>query len=194
MKRTDEALEKVLEALRVAQPPDGLEERLLRFLRDKSAQELAAWPAWFVQRRFAWAAGAVACVALLSIFGLPLQSRHPREVSRQIMPARVEQAATEQPGVVATQLAEVRVPRHTRHATLQRVRDIPAHAMPLTEQEKLLLQVMQHGSSAEFVMLDRQKQQVQLAREQAQFQSFFGSAELKENINAEDANKVEEER
>ncbi len=176
MKDRDEIVEKVLGGLRAGEPPSGMEDRLLRALRARVAERERRHRPWF-EPGIAAVTAALALAFLLVRYpgrpngrparippsstsqGIPRmsvheQSRHPRKV---LVHARRKQAGLLKPPLIAA--------------------GYPAPPLPLTRQEKLLLQAVRIPAARESAAFHPEVQGAQIARERQAFERFFHQTE-----------------
>lgn len=205
MKNSDEAVERVLAGLREAEAPEGMERRILEAVRDGVPQQ-RDWS--FGGRRIplrlvgtmSWAAAAA---GVLVVAGMLCWSslRGPRVGDRNAVPKEKMEVATTlipQPEMRSAKAIEERTRTliasskgsiHSRRNPLVREKEAtarsemraagyPAPPMPLTEQEKLLLQVVQQGDPEEIAMLNPAVRAVQDAEETFEFGEFFGRVNI----------------
>ena len=200
MKRPDEAVRTVLEGLRRTDVPDGMEERILRGVRDsgiaRRRDSEAAGRALLrarATRRFA----AVCSVAVAGVLAVVLAGRGMRRFEGAWERPKVALApvvSVPRPGLSGTEAAAphaaaTRVERVTVEQKARRVRvhrdekaaalrdahaaSFPAPPLPLTEQERLLLRVVHTGARDEIAMLDPEVRAKEEAARKAEFKEFF---------------------
>ncbi len=188
----DQAIDATLTALReAALPPAGLEQRVLQNLAEQTASTpRASW-------RLAWITVPAALCAVLALIAIPVV-RHPQKA-----PMPVANDAPSSPGLVPVsspkppdQLLVGKAPNsHPRPPRVRRiaiVRENPVAAArgntppppaPLTEQERLLLQIAVSGDPAQRAMLNPEV----LAREEsegdAEFRTFFAKSQSSPTTN-----------
>ena len=198
MNRADERIERVLAGLRETNTPADLDRRITEAV-EKRLTAAGPGSAWFRQRGSVTglllpklAFGAVAAAAVLCVaFGLRNPHRasdaaaaaHAANVQRA-SPAPLEMAGTaavpQRPsvkqGVSRKRRVNVSAVRATRAETPlpARVRaNRPAPPMPLTTQEKLLLQLAREGDPQEIAMLNPEVRAQQEREGKAEFNNFF---------------------
>lgn len=185
MKDAEETIERLLTALRDAEPPAGIERRILRTLEGMEAREALAsaslwrWPVLPSWLRPAMAIP-LACAVILMVAVANYQHRLPSSVVRTPSPETQGRRATvtERPTVVLRRMeAHVAVRRHHNHAA-PAVREtqeasFPAPPLPLTEQERLLLRVARRGDAENVDLLIADVRAAQTAKNTEQFQHFF---------------------
>lgn len=199
MENPEKAIERVLEGLRDAEAPVGMERRIVEAVRERVAEGAGhGWlrrPIWLETRRVGWGAGAVA--VLVAVAMLYTMRRAPEMVQRRAvagMPAVGSKVAVENGGPLrpgGTGRQNVREPlgmSRVRRASARVVDDSdsvalhasnhPAPPMPLTEQERLLLRIVHKGDPVEMAMLDPMVRAARNVEEQAEFQRFFGEVTI----------------
>jgi hypothetical protein len=203
MENPEKAIERVLEGLRDAEAPVGMERRIVEAVRDRVVEGAGhGWlwrPIWLETRRVGWGAGAVAVlVAVAMLYTMRRAPDLPQRRAVAGMPAVGSKGAVANGGPVRpgdivrpgdTERRDVRerlsVSR-VRRASARVVDDgdsiamgaanHPAPPMPLTEQERLLLRIVHKGDPVEMAMLDPMQRASRNAEERAEFQRFFGEA------------------
>jgi hypothetical protein len=203
MKNADEGIERVLAALREAEAPEGMEQRILEAMQNRASARREWRPLGFVMpswpvRKQPW----VIAMASLAVVSLAIcwtafrghRSEHnvvgsKRQVAPADAPAPAAQAVAAReiqplPGRSSAQLRgkadfkRARVASNADTVTLHEMLAVsyPAPPMPLTEQEKLLLRIAHRRDAVELAMLEPMLRIVQEAEEKEEFQRFFGSA------------------
>jgi hypothetical protein len=203
MENPEKAIERVLEGLRDAEAPVGMERRIVEAVRDRVAEGAGhGWlrrPIWLETRRVGWGAGAVAVlVAVAMLYTMRRAPDLPQRRAVAVMPAVGSKVAVASGGPVLpggterpddTERQDVRerlgVSR-MRRASARVVEDgesiamgaanHPAPPMPLTEQERLLLRIVHKGDPVEMAMLDPMQRAARNVEERTEFQRFFGEA------------------
>ncbi len=175
MKDADGTIERLLNGLRDAEPPGGMERRILEALDGMETREMAAstWP-WRPAIAFLVAC-AVILIAAISVH----QHRHaPADLSHS---TSAEARHTTRPELV-TQKAPTAPRRTTARVEAKRPRDVPAAIeaasfpappLPLTEQERLLLRLAHRGDADNMAILNPDVRASQTAKATEQFQQFF---------------------
>jgi hypothetical protein len=185
MKDTEETIERLLNGLRDAEPPAGIERRILRALDGMEARETSAsaslwhWPILPPWLRPAMVIP-LACAVILMVVVTDYQHRLPSSVVRSSSSgSEVRQATvTQKPTVVPPRMdAHVAVRRRHNHA-VPAVREtqeasFPAPPLPLTEQERLLLRLAHRRDAENMALLNPAVQAAQIAKTTEQFQHFF---------------------
>jgi hypothetical protein len=201
MMNSDEAIERILAALRDTEAPAGMERRILESIRDVVPRR-SGWrpmmPSWLVGMR-TWAI-AVAGVAVVSsiVCWTAFREYRPGHDSigskSQIVPANLTApevrvaAANAQTRLPGSPVVRGRGKTNTRRAAFvredeptaaqheMRAANHPAPEAPLTEEEKLLLRIAHRGDPAEMAMLNPLLWSVRDAEEKAEVQRFFESS------------------
>jgi hypothetical protein len=189
MENPEKAIERVLEGLRDAEAPVGMERRIVEGVRDRVAAGAGhGWlrwrPIWLETRRLAWSAGTVAVlVAVAMLYTMRRAPDLPQRRVVVVVPAVGSKVAvanggsvlpTERP-VSRVRRASVRVVDGGNSIALGAANH-PAPPMPLTEQERLLLWIVHKGDPVEMAMLDPMQRAARNVEEEAEFQRFFGEA------------------
>jgi hypothetical protein len=205
MKNSHEAMEKVLQGLRNAEAPTGMERRILERLEGQASarsrmERRQLRPSWLRVP----AGYAVCGVALAGMFALvlavPVVRRLgyvPARLKGSVAPAApmapspaaahgVELSSHEQgsrwsgtTNAPRTGLVRVADPVDSPDAVAwseMQAASQPAPPMPLTEQEKLLLRIAHRGEPVEMAMLDPVLRGVDDAKERAEYLKFFGQS------------------
>jgi hypothetical protein len=165
MKDSEEAIEKMLSALREVEAPVGMERRILEQLEARAEEKSPRWR-WMVP---------VACVAVLAAMIAVLFMPRTRvpvrvvHVQSAALPRSVEQGRP-----MAHETAHVQKAAYRRRRSSAVARDIPAPPLPLTDQERLLLRVVHQHNPGNLAILEPAKQAAELAKDKEQFQGFFG--------------------
>src|ERR1700677_417330 len=139
MNKPDEAIDKVLAGLRDAEPPAGLERRILEGLEHRATQR------WNWGALVNWAAAGGLALTVLAISLVASTHRVTPQHADQVKPGEL---ATVRPDATSTRSAAIiRAPRaHSVNAKATPVETamepgFPAPPMPLTDQEKMLLRL-----------------------------------------------------
>jgi len=160
MKDSQEAIDRVLAGLRDVETPAGMERRLLAAMEERAAVRVGwQWRRWSV----GFAAAAVLMAAVLV-------SVAPRKVRREVVagvkqplvvpaPAHVAYVQRRNTEILRSAQNDLRVHSEARLEPVTARREtlaggIPAPPMPLTEQEKLLLEIARRGEPAQLTTLD----------------------------------------
>jgi hypothetical protein len=229
MKDSNETIETVLAALRNAEPPAGIERRMLIGVEGRaSARSLLSWrrpwPLWLATQRprasfsmaVAIALAVLAVIAItthhhdhivddtqaLSAANSPVSGRlppaslfaglreghgfsraaSPRQCSRALALASAPASAPASAREVRLLPAERTSPADARDTQTQDAAyaaSVPTPPMPLTEQERLLLQIAHRRDPANLAVLNPALLETQIARDSAQFQEFFAHPPVK---------------
>ena len=187
----DAPLDHLLTGLGSASPAPGFEERILRRLESYPAPQLtrSPWRIWLPALT-----GAFAC-ALIAFVGL-----HGHTVARLSPPVLAPRSAglqspSSQSENIPSAAASARdlhsltanlhkVPKFPTHpqataaspvaeAGPARLASFPAPPLPLTEQERLMLQILHKGDPEEIAMLNPDFRESLLARDRAEYKDFF---------------------
>ena len=211
MKNADEGIERVLAALREAEAPEGMEQRILQSMQ-KRASARRGWnplimfiirmPSLRIRRQsWAIAVTAVAIVSLAACFTVFQGHRMEHDFAdskKQIAPAYPPAPKVQTAAASALQPLPARSVAHSRDKTNTRKAgagsnadsvalhamlavSYPAPPMPLTEQEKLLLRIAHRRDPVELAMLEPLLRSVQDAEEKAEFQKFFRQSPTKQS-------------
>jgi hypothetical protein len=164
MKDSEEAIEKVLGALREVEAPVGMERRILEQLEVRAEEKRLRWR-WMVP---------VTCAAVLAgVVALLFISRgHVPQRVEVVQSAAVPRSVEVRPAV--QEKAHVQRVGYRRRRSSAVARDIPAPPLPLTDQERLLLRVVHQHDPSNLSILEPAKQAAALAKDKEQFQGFFG--------------------
>ncbi len=178
----DRIVEKILAGLRAGEAPSGMEDRLLRALRARVAGRERRHRPWFVP-------GLAAVTAVIALAFLLV--RHPSHTDRH--PARTSPSppsqAVPQVSVHGQMPYSRRVYVHARRKPVGAAKlrlipaGYPAPPLPLTGQEKLLLQAVRIPSARESPAFHPEVQGAQIAKERQDFEQFFHQSE---GVNNED--------
>jgi hypothetical protein len=180
--KQEQMIDATLTALRqAAQPPDGLEQRTLQSLSERTAE--TPRNRW----RVVWLAVPVTvCTALatLSIYTLRQTQRAPSPMANNT-PVSTDSASVRNPQLVEqlptheTTSTPYRQARAHRTAVAHELRvvatdgDTPPPPAPLTEQERLLLQIAVSGDPGQRAMLNPEILARKESEEDAEFRNFF---------------------
>jgi len=192
MNHSEEAVEKILAALRNAEAPSEMNLRILRTLQRQDAihSQRKSAPAWLSlsgTRSFAFGAAfaGLFVVALFvpALFRMkPHHAAAPENTTASLQPAR----APSSPQAQVSSAPRVQTPQRPKgHKTGTARREDsqlleamhapsrPAPPLPLTEQEKLLIGIAHRGDPQQLAMLNTQLRLRQENEEKADFQNFF---------------------
>jgi hypothetical protein len=185
MKDADRTIERLLSALRDAEPSAAMAHRILQAMEAREAE--ASTPRWPRLRPVAtWLAAAVAITGILIVaVAVHQQRRAPADTSsrgtaphgtvplvrRTNQPEAVVQKASMAPRRPAKRGSR-RPPVSTGPET--EAASFPAPPLPLTEQERLLLRLAHRRNPEDTAILNPAVQAVQSAKTTEQFQHFFG--------------------
>lgn len=182
MRDADGTIERLLAGLRDAQPPAGIERRILEALDGMEArEEVTSASLWRLPFRPAIAM-LLACTVILMAGIAVLQYRHaPGDVrnhstSADVRPAtRPEVVVQKAPTVPrrTTSRIPVKHPHDPPAAGETQMASFPAPPLPLTEQERLLLRLAHRGDADNMAILNPDTRAAQTAKATEQFQQFF---------------------
>lgn len=194
---SDGAIDRVLSGLREVEPLQGMQQRVLR-----GATEGARAPRHWsllssLTSKRAWIA-ATACIAVIALAtswtiarshrtsdktaessAQPLQTNPPKPESyktplpvRQVsLPRATTLALSERPAAPVPPLSD----EDALALSEMNAPSLPAPPMPLTEQEKLLVRLIDKGDPIEMAMLDPRLRSSEEASSRADFDRFFAS-------------------
>ncbi|ADV84401.1 hypothetical protein [Terriglobus saanensis] len=192
MNHSEEAVDKILAALRNAESPPGMELRILRELQHQEAirSQRGNWPTWLSlpgARSLAFGTAFAGLFVVVLMIPTLVRLRHPRPASRQTatatpLPAPARSNSPAQPPS-APRLQSSQKPKGHKTAIVHpedaqaleamRAPSQPAPPLPLTEQEKLLLRIAHKGDPQQLAMLNTQLRLQEEKEEKADFQNFF---------------------
>lgn len=206
MKNSDKAVEKVLAGLREAETPEGMEQRILKRLRNVAAEQHERSPRGIASslrliRMPFWAlvTASVAVISLAIGWTVFRQHRAAHNIadSHTVVanpPSTKIQVAARSEVVPLHRSSIARVKRNTNSQKEKLVKEeesvaldemhaasYPPPPMPLTEQEKLLLRVLHKRDPVEFAALDPVLRAERNAEERADVQRFFESVKRRDN-------------
>jgi hypothetical protein len=180
MKNADQTIERVLAALRHAEPSATMERRILEAMAAREAEvSLPFWPRWRSMATSLAAALAIAGMVIVVVAGQQ-HRRAPADTRSRATAPPVRQ--TNQPaGVVQKASTAPRRPagrgsgrRPVSALPERQVASFPAPPLPLTQQEKLLLRLAHRPNPEDTAILNPAVQAAQSAKATEQFQQFFG--------------------
>jgi hypothetical protein len=177
MRDAEKTIERLLAGLRDAEPPCGIEHRILKALDGMDAREASASASlWRWSLRPAIAVLLAGVVILMA--GIAVQQR--RHAPPVLTSAHVRQPAKRElvaraPTVLLRTTSRVPVkPRQDAPAVGNtQAAGFPAPPLPLTEQERLLLRLAQRGDADNKAMLNPDARAALTAKTTKQFQQFF---------------------
>ncbi len=196
---TDEQrIARVLEGLREARPAEGLEQRMLRAVRERApgvihAQRAGHWSMF----PYGSAIAAAVLVGMLVLGSIHRQTRHgeprrnatdnTRRAEPTIAPgsaspvhlAALPPLAYPHPGTAADPRAKWLRASSARlrpkpAADLFAGGNHPAPEAPLTDEERLLLRIAHRGAPEQFAVLNPDARDAQARSDKADFRKFFG--------------------
>jgi hypothetical protein len=194
----DEAIDKVLAALRNASPPEGMEDRIAaRIAREVASPQPVRSRFLALAPSSAWWRGAItgAAAAMLIVFAILLAQRESRSTTWHSKGSTAESGAAQivapgskPPSIVAVSesrsrncpnpaVQPVQVEATTSHARLLRYATLapshPAPAEPLTPQERALLQLARTGDPNQLTTVNPDTLAKTQDQEAADFNKFF---------------------
>jgi hypothetical protein len=178
MRDADETIRILLAGIRDAEPPGGMQSRILQAVELHPAVSPGLLESWGLRPAVALA---FVCAAVL-MAGLAVAIRvyqpwhRSANVARQVIRADVRQGARPETTAVKPAAGPRRkAPREsaTRPRETQ-LASYPAPVLPLTEQERLLLRLAHRHDVQSFAILNRDLQTAASAEAAKQFQQFFG--------------------
>ena len=202
MKDADGTIERLLAGLRDAEPPGGMERRILEALDGMDArEEVTSASLWRRPFRPAFAV-LLTCTVILMVAFTVEQHKHvpgqqlvplkphgtPGQASEGLNGApnifsslRVGQKPQHAPadqrvgsnGAASRQLPPVKHPHDAPAAGETQTASFPAPPLPLTEQERLLLRLAHRGDADNMAILNPDTRAAQTAKATEQFQRFF---------------------
>lgn len=179
MNHADEAIEKVLAGLRQCDPPPAMNRRILDALQSHQDALQAQTRMKLLPR---WAHGAIAsfacalALAFLWVHHAPTPAPPPQTRANLQQPPSsiptVERFHPDNPPVHLARREKDHLP-HYSPAEPAETASFPAPPLPLTGQERLLLQLAHKGDTRNLAMLDAAVADKQEEQNQKQFQDFF---------------------
>jgi hypothetical protein len=204
MTRPDDAMEKVLAGLRDVEAPVGMERRILERLENVAAvRGREGWRhLWFGRPWLSVTLGCGVVAAVIAVvMAIPaVHRRGPVSVRGNDAEAKVvagREAVVENTrgsvekkrvsggmGSVSSQrqvlVSDAQGDEDSVAMSEMRAASFPAPPMPLTDEEKLLLRMVNKGDSVELAMLDPKLEALREAEEKEEFQRFFAKAAVNE--------------
>jgi len=182
MKDAEETIERLLAGLRDAEPPAGIERRILEALDGVDARESSASASFWGRPLRPAISLLLACTVMLMVAITFHQHRHASgdvrnrsagaDVPRATRPEVIAQKAPTVPRRLVSRVSAR--PPHDRPAVGEtQTASFPAPPLPLTEQERLLLRLAHRGDADNFALLNPDVQAAQIAKATEQFQHFF---------------------
>ena len=168
MNHAEESIERLLKGLRGAEPPVGMQRRILEAMEaHEDVRSRAAW---------GWRTAVALPVACLLLLGgwwiVTVTVRHPApEQNNQRVIAATRPAP--KPQEVPASQRRVHSGKRPLRGRVETA-SYPAPPLPLTEQERLLLRLAHRRDAENMAVLNREVQAAQMAKATAQFQQFFG--------------------
>jgi hypothetical protein len=194
MRDAERTIERLLAGLRDAEPPGGMEHRILEALDGMGAREVAASALLWRRPLRPALAMLLACAVILMVVFTVQQRKHVP--GQSLVPLKPKNGLNGAPYIFSSlrvgqkpQRAsvdqKVRSPRwttsgipakHSQDAPAvgeMQTASFPAPPLPLTEQERLLLRLAHRGDSGATAILNPDAQAAQTAKGAEQFQQFF---------------------
>jgi hypothetical protein len=177
MKDPDRTIERLLAGLRDAEPPGGIEHRILKALDGMGARNVAA-PAslWRPAMALLLACAVILMAAVLLHQHRPAPAHLGRSSHADVRSATEPELVTQKTATGSQRTASrvpVRRPRDVSAAGETQATSFPAPPLPLTEQEKLLLRLAHRGDAENMAILNPDVRAAQTAKATEQFQQFF---------------------
>lgn len=177
MKDADGTIERLLAGLRDAEPPGGMERRILEALGGMETRKMAASASLWLPAMALLLACAVILVAAIMV----RQPRHaPADLghttSADVRPATRPELVTQKAATGprrTTSRVVLRRPHEVPAAKETEAASFPAPPLPLTEQERMLLRLAHRGDAENMTMLNPDVRAAQTAKATEQFQQFF---------------------
>jgi hypothetical protein len=184
MKNPDEAIDRVMQGLREAKAPEGMEQRILRAMQQRTAEpRMRAVHPWL----WSFGVASIAAVALIAVWvhRAPRQQIDQIAVKRTILTHSVtNNVAVQTPQSVGlTSRSKVKRAEKSNSASASSEDGLamsemmapsqPAPSAPLTEQERLLLRIVHKGDPQELAMLGPVKRAAWAAKEKIEYENFF---------------------
>ena len=181
----DLIVDTILEGLRKAQAPSGMESRIVDVLQHHACTaSRRKWPRWKTIGLVTTAALATVILGSFVLGHRPMRVSSRTNTQANTIPVNNEL----RPALVTSSRKTVQ--RSVRKLKPQLLstpkRDValisyPAPPMPLTEQEKLLIRLAHKGDPVQLAMLDPVQRAAEYAEERAQVQRFFRTAHTGDN-------------
>jgi hypothetical protein len=181
MRDADGTIERLLAGLRDAEPPAGIERRILEALDGMEGHEASAFAA-FWRRAFRPAMAMLLACTVILIAGIAAhQQRHaPATLSRStgtdVRPAARPELVTQKVSTAprrTTLRVSVKHPHDAPAVAETQAASFPAPPLPLTEQERLLLRLAHRGDADNMAILNPDARAAQTAKATEEFQQFF---------------------
>ncbi len=175
--RENDAIETVLQGLRETQPGPGLEARILQRLQAEEHRPHTAWQALHIPRFVM----ATAATLLLVLAGGWLLHHGHQATQATDTPPQPRQRPAFSTGIATAPATVPRMQRHSTrkaatHAAEQRAGEqvsIPEPPMPLTEQERLLLNLRHRDDPMQLAQLTATAREARYRHEEEQVREFF---------------------
>jgi len=186
MNNSDQDLKRILNGLRDTEPPHAMQQRVLAAVAQREAMPSRVFP-W----SFAALAATAVIAAILAIHLMP-HSTHSSRAANPLPEATVSQIAAAAPDPkpsiphvstkIPANIPSVRTTRRTHQLLCDcdptalaeaNAPSLPAPALPLTEQEKLLRRIAHHPDAVEVAELTSTGREARIAAESDDFKAFF---------------------
>jgi hypothetical protein len=173
MRDADETIKTLLAGFRDAEPPGGMQTRILQAVELLPAASTGLRPAFALAFVFAAVLMAGLTVAVRLDQPWHKSASATRQVTHVVLPQPAQPNRT---AVKATAGLRQKTPRTapTRPREETQLASYPAPALPLTEQERLLLRLAHRHDVQNVAILNRDVQTAASAEAAKQFQQFFG--------------------
>ena len=171
MRDADRTIERLLAGLRDAEPPGGMERRILEALDGMGARKVAASTSRWRRPLRPAIAMLVACTVILMVAFTVQQRTHVP--GQRFVPLKPKPGLNGAPNIVSSRQGSQKPQRVRSHRETTQTASFPAPPLPLTEQEKLLLRLAHRGDSDSTAILNPDVRAAQTAKATEQFQQFF---------------------
>jgi hypothetical protein len=182
MKDAEGTIGRLLAGLRDAEPPAGIERRILEALDGVDARGASTAASFWGRPLRPAIALLLACTVVLVVAitvhrprRAPADLSHSKiaDVGQATRPELVAQKAATVPRRLVSRVAAKRTHDGSAVGETQAA-SFPAPPLPLTEQERLLLRLAHRWDAENFALLNPDVQAAQIAKATEQFQHFFG--------------------
>jgi hypothetical protein len=192
MKNSDELVDRLLAAMRDAEAPEGMKQRIAARLQNHSQATSSTRHEWSrVMPSWTWGACVASVIVIIMVTVKINHSKSLTEVPTTVKPAVIaatEAVREEGSSIAAARPHEAVLRVRTKNATEERgvagdedslamsemmAPSKPAPEAPLTEQERLLLEVVRRGDPEELAMLEPEKRAARNEKEKADVEQFF---------------------
>ena len=172
MRDADETIKVLLAGIRDAEPPGGMQSRILQAVELQPAVSTGLRPSFALA--FVSAAVLVAGLAVAILVYQPWHrsTNATRQVTHAVVPQDARPRTTPTKATAAFRRKAPRTPA-TRPREEAQLASFPAPPLPLTEQERLLLRLAHRHDVQSAAILNRDLQAAASAEAAKQFQQFF---------------------